>query len=1056
MSIKNRFIKTSATQHSKLKLAISALLASTTFCAGNALAQDSGQLEEVVVTGIRGSLQRSMDIKRDAIGVVDAISAEDMGKFPDNNLAESLQRITGVSIDRVNGEGSQVTVRGFGAQYNTVTMNGRALPGGFTYGGGSGAGGTQGGATRSFDFANLASESVAGVEVYKTGRADVASGGIGASVNIKTTRPFDNPGIKASVSGKYQHDTTVANGADWTPEVSGLFSWSNDTFGVSLSGSYSKRDSSIAGAAENNWNIGVWDSAAIANNENNMYSWTHDGTGAITATIENAPEDGQLYARPNDFRWAFSERKHERVNGQATFQYRPIDEVTMTLDYTYAESDYKEHRGEWTIWFANGSSADHVIFDDSPVATPIYIHEQVYGKDMGYEQQLRVQKNTLDSTGLNIEWDITDTLNMTFDYSTSTMKNQPNGPGGSGSIQMSVGAPVGTTQWVYFDGDMPVGNFTWDDDGYNADGTPNGTRGNANGILDTGDFGTQQGRVWYAAQTLDIDEARLDATWQLSDALRLDFGLENRSMSMNQKNSVRQVDLGQWGVTNPGELDTQSGYSYLYMFSLADQYDDYDMSRSFPSGVRAFDVEQLCHETVGLYGQTQAWSCDIERNYQGDNDVDEDINSVYVQAGYQFELGGMPANILAGVRFEQTDLTSTSRVRLPLYRVWQDNNDFQVTVYDDAAGIQPYVVDNDYDNTLPSVDFDINFTDSLKGRLSYSKTMARPDYGSLYATAGNFSQTDPTYYINSQPTATAQNPMLIPLESTNIDLSVEWYYGDASYLSVGYYSKDVDNFISTGQELRTLYGMRDASNGPRVRRAAQALLDMGVIVDNTSLFVMTAVLDNPADFPNGAADFVVDATNSTIVDANFAIDVAAAYDVNAILSGPDADPEALWLTSQPSNSEKAAIDGGEIAVQHFFGDTGFGIQANYTTVNGDVSFNDLALPTEEQFALLGLSDTANVVLIYEKFGWSARLAYNWRDEFLRQTNQGGSKNPVYVDEYAQIDLSVSYDVTDSINVFFEGLNLNEENVRWRTRSKLMTQYVEDLGARYSIGARFAF
>ena len=121
-----------------------------------------------------------METKRDALGVVDAINAEDIGKFPDTNLAESLQRITGVSIDRRNGEGSQVTARGFGPQFNLVTLNGRQIPGsdGFSNGdittGGNGAG------TRSFNFAQLASEAISEVEVYKTGRADIPTGGIGA------------------------------------------------------------------------------------------------------------------------------------------------------------------------------------------------------------------------------------------------------------------------------------------------------------------------------------------------------------------------------------------------------------------------------------------------------------------------------------------------------------------------------------------------------------------------------------------------------------------------------------------------------------------------------------------------------------------------------------------------------------------------------------------------------------------------------------------------------------------------------------------------------------
>src|SRR6187397_2248808 len=139
--------------------------------------QASEELEEVVVTGLRGSLKASMETKRTANGVVDAISAEDMGKFPDTNLAEALQRIPGISIDRRNGEGAQVTARGFGPQFNLVTLNGRQVPGadGFSNGdittGGTGAG------TRSFNFAQLASEAISRVSVYKTGRADIPSGG---------------------------------------------------------------------------------------------------------------------------------------------------------------------------------------------------------------------------------------------------------------------------------------------------------------------------------------------------------------------------------------------------------------------------------------------------------------------------------------------------------------------------------------------------------------------------------------------------------------------------------------------------------------------------------------------------------------------------------------------------------------------------------------------------------------------------------------------------------------------------------------------------------------
>ncbi|RYD19379.1 MAG: TonB-dependent receptor, partial [Lysobacteraceae bacterium] len=144
----------------------------------------------MVVTGVRASLNRAIDIKRSSAGVVDAISAEDIGKFPDTNLAESLQRITGVSISRSNGEGSQVAVRGFSGGFNLVTLNGRQLAStsidlstGNAFATGTG---------RSFDFQNLASEGVSTLEVYKTGRANIPSGGIGAAINVVTRRPLDS------------------------------------------------------------------------------------------------------------------------------------------------------------------------------------------------------------------------------------------------------------------------------------------------------------------------------------------------------------------------------------------------------------------------------------------------------------------------------------------------------------------------------------------------------------------------------------------------------------------------------------------------------------------------------------------------------------------------------------------------------------------------------------------------------------------------------------------------------------------------------------------------
>ena len=185
---------------------------------------DARNIEEMVVYGIRQSLRDSMDLKRARDGIVDAITAEDIGDFPDTNLAESLQRITGVSIDRERGEGKSVTVRGFGPPFNLVLLNGRQMP-------------TNSGLNRSFDFGDLASEAVSAVEVYKTGQANVPTGGIGSTLNIRTTRPLDAPGLNFTAAASGMHDRSTEEGSSFTPEVSALFSntFNDDRAGVALS-----------------------------------------------------------------------------------------------------------------------------------------------------------------------------------------------------------------------------------------------------------------------------------------------------------------------------------------------------------------------------------------------------------------------------------------------------------------------------------------------------------------------------------------------------------------------------------------------------------------------------------------------------------------------------------------------------------------------------------------------------------------------------------------------------------------------------------------------------
>ena len=147
------------------------------------------------------------------------------------------------------------------------------------------------------------------------------------------------------------------------------------------------------------------------------------------------------------------------------------------------------------------------------------------------------------------------------------------------------------------------------------------------------------------------------------------------------------------------------------------------------------------------------------------------------------------------------------------------------------------------------------------------------------------------------------------------------------------------------------------------------------------------------------------------------------------------DPLFQFQVARPINNKDAKIYGFEIAGQYFLGNTGFGVAAAYTMVRGDVGFDIGAEPSEDQFALLGLSDTFNVTLIYEKYGISARLAYNWRDKFLSGINRGGRATRCSSAPFGQLDLNISYDVTKNISVTLEGINLTEESVRTYARDE---------------------
>ena len=975
---------------------------------GMAYAQDDS-VEEVMVTGIRASVAQAMDTKRNAAGVVDAISAEDIGKMPDSNLAESLQRISGLSINRSDGEGSQVTARGIGAELNMVTLNGRVMPAVANNDSGDSS-------TRAFDFANLSSESVFGVDVYKTGRADVATGGLGATINIKTLRPLE-AGTRASIGIKAIQDETVRAGAgdEITPEFSGLGSWTNDddTFGVALTGTYQRRDSSNANNFVNNWaNLNTWNATSI-----NRFK-----AGAV---VKNAPNAGDLYALPTDLRYEVQDNKRERTNAQAVIQFKPTERLTTTLDYTYSELDRSSARAQQSVWF-NVDAISELTFDNGAVRTPVLYRESYLTNGVSRLKDVSFAAGHVDSltqnnsVGLNFAFEVNDQLKLGLDYHSSSAENNTK------EVQVGLNANIVTGEYVDWSKSMPLMSVTTDDcilrqraprDDYRS--------GNCNGVIDGGDVSGAMTNNPRSQTRTEIEQTQLFGEYQFNgtgffEDASLKFGIEQRTdENRSRASGDNRQGVGNWDGVDPSLFPDQ----YFESRDFGKDFPDYRSTTKdalFFVGVDA-DLPKIIEtvEAINANPDTNKISGDfydfvngkVQWNgiYTTNRTIEEESKSAYIQFSSSFELGSLESNLLVGLRYEETDVTSTSLVNAPQILWWEGDNDWSARYSSEKTQQQD---SGSYDYLLPNIDFDISVLEDLKFRVSYSETIGRPSYRDLRPDVG----------INDiyQRTANAGDPGLKPMESQNIDLSAEWYYNEDSYVSLGYFRKDVDGFIGSQVFNENAYGLRDV-------RLGHIALASGISQTN-ELALYEYVL------ANSAAQYISD--NGRFVRA------------------ADNDPLLVWQVTRPINDKSTVIDGLEFAVQHWFGESGFGVQGNYTLVDADVEFDNLT--TAGQFAITGLSDTANVVGFYDKDAWQIRVAYNWRDSFLESRTAGGGNHPEYVEEYSQIDVSIGYEINDNLTLTAEGINVTGENYRTHGRSKAQLLSLEDLGARYQLGLRYTF
>ncbi len=969
--------------------------ASTSLHAQDQADESDAVLEEVVVTGIRSSLKQSMDLKRDSDGVVDALVAEDIGKFPDTNLAEALQRITGVSIDRgtaglgSQGEGQRITVRGIGPDFNLVLLNGRQMPT-------TSLNGTSISTSRAFDFSNLASEAVSAVEVYKTSIANIPTGGIGATVNIRTARPLETGERIINLGAKAVHDTSDQDNA-WTPEISGIYqdTFADGTFGIALSAIYQER--------EFGYNQAGTTSGWIPENrlDPGWQSLPPPG-GPFAENYENLPGTEDLYSLPQNLAYALNDVDRERLNGQLVLQWAPTDNLTMTLDYTYSELEVQTRRNDLSVWFiqcgvCGGSTGS---FTDGPIATPLTWSEDWAGRDIGFGGAQSGWKTELDSIGFNAVWNATDNLAFHLDAHSSTSESGRASEFGSDAVLGGVLFTSGGRVTVDYSQDLPVMMMDL-----------------VGGEFDASNILTGGASFRSAYNKMDIDQVDLGGVWDLGDRNSLDFGVT--ATDVNNRSAFRNVQYDNWGGIGSPDDYPDDLFQSRDLVSLFDQVPG-SGDPNFWNRMYVWDFADVTAAREAATGQSMAASDAFDNDLR----TEEESLSAYLQWRSNFELFGLNTNLRAGVRYEQTDVTSSALVPIPVNILWVAPNEYSITF-----GEQGFTeLSGDYDYVLPNLDLSVNLTENFIVRGSYSQSIGRPDWQSIQG-----GQTLNGLVRRNFGNGSQGNPALKPLESDNYDLSFEWYYGEGSYASVAYFFKDTSNYIGFSEVQGTPFNIPHPGNGQWYAECDAATGSGG---DQAA--IRQCIFETYGDSP-----YVT--ITGTDAGGNFV----------GTIEGQPGDAAANFLIRVPTNQRDAEIDGWEFAVQHLFGESGFGLSANYTMVDSNIAYDNGS--TDDQFAILGLSDSANLVAFYDNDGFILRLAYNWRDEFLTGTADGnGIANPVYVEAYGQLDGIVSFEFANGMTLYAEAFNLTDEYSRSFSRRNEQVEYVTQLGPRFGIGARWNF
>ena len=753
-----------------VSLAVAAALPGAMLASPVAMAQDDANddepIEEVITYGkYRASLVDAISTKRNSTGIVEAISAEDIGKLPDSSIAETLARLPGLAGERVNGRTTGISVRGFKEDYTGVTMNGREILGI--------------GDNRGVEYDLYPSEIISGVVVAKTPDATMVHQGVAGVVDLRTTRPLDSTPYLV-VNGNYEMNELESANPDFDDTGHRLaLSYSDvfadDTIGLALAVATTESPSQEQ-------QFRGWGYASVGCDGAGNFNNATDLTGELQCG------DSILGGHDTYVRSAFLER--DTISG--VLQFAPNDDMTVTFDALYIDfKDNKVFRGieeggaEW------GGTAYTVTGVEDGLVTAATM-------EPGFLSVIRNdgerKEAELTQLGLNFEYNVNDDWSLELDVahgeSDKTVTNIESYAGVGRAGLSTQGSPTARSFVMGPNGAMYSGHPTiapvnladfstirlagpqaWGGGMQNLPAFADTTAADGSTI---GPFQAQDGFINEPVfeESLTTFKATLSRELDFGMVTGTTFGVYYSDREKSKDNGGFYLTAPTWPNDGPIPEDIRAGSTDVSFLGLG---------------------SMVAYDGIGLYDSgyyTASDAANLQPDREGDSyTIEEQITTAFVMFDYDTEFVGLPVSGNIGFQYVSVDQEGRGVGSLI------GPSGFVETT--------PIVDGDDYSDFLPSLTLNIDLADDQMLRFAASKTVSRPrlddtkpnNQVNFNFNAGNVSNPNPAAGPWS---GSAGNAKLKPLEATQYDLAYEWYFADDGFMSIGYFHKDLTNWHADG------------------------------------------------------------------------------------------------------------------------------------------------------------------------------------------------------------------------------------------------------------------